>query len=197
MGVEGKKHHVLFSSFFKAKQLIHRHRGGSDGKLKYAYLEIYFYNKMFLQQDVGQNSSCWFSMISLFIPISHSVSIEATVALCKAQIQLTTSAIYFNKEFFPLNNTAGLLQQQPDNTVISSSIRDFETYIKRKEAVEFGGYQFHLTSILLKKCFQTISFPRHIFPKAQVAANKNAQFLTPFSGTVIHALSYGEILFGI
>ena len=117
---------------------------------------------MFLQQDVGQNSSCWFSMISLFIPISHSVSIEDPVALCKAQIQLTTSAIYFNKEFFPLNNTAGLLQQQqqPDNSVIPSSIRDFETYIKRKEAVEFGGYQFHLTSNLLKKCFQTISFPR-------------------------------------
>ena len=36
---------ILFSSFFQAKQLIHRHRGGSDGKLKYAYLEIYFYNK--------------------------------------------------------------------------------------------------------------------------------------------------------
>ena len=45
MGVEGKKHHDIIFFFFQAKQLIHRHRGGSDGKLKYAYLEIYFYNK--------------------------------------------------------------------------------------------------------------------------------------------------------
>ena len=189
-----------FLLFFQAKQLIHRHRGGSDGKLKYAYLEIYFYNKMFLQQDVGQNSSCWFSMISLFTPISHSVSIEAP--LCKAQIaQFNLLHLQFisTKSFFHSTTLQGYCssQQQPDNTVISSSIRDFETYIKRKEAVEFGGYQFHLTSTLLKKCFQTISFPRHIFPRAQVAANKNAQFLTPFSGTFIHALSYGEILFGI
>ena len=45
------------------------------------------------------------------------------------------------------------------------------------------GYEFIRSSVVSESLF-------HIFPKAQVATNK--QFLTPFSGT-IYALSHGVI----